>query len=154
MRSPQDTYPNARAAAAKALDLDPMLAEAHAALADVSKGFDWDWRRAEEGFREAIGLNSNYSLAHRWYANLHSILEHHEEAVREAEEGRQPDPLSGSAAGFVAFTLYRARRFPEALQGSRAGSAEANRPVKTCAEIDRGHEAAIFLQPNQPHDAD
>jgi TolB-like protein len=46
-RSPQDTYPRARAAAMKALEIDPMLAEGHAALGDVSKGFDWDWRQAE-----------------------------------------------------------------------------------------------------------
>jgi TolB-like protein/tetratricopeptide (TPR) repeat protein len=115
-RSPQDTYPKARAAAMKALEIDPMLAEAHAALGDVSKGFDWDWRQAEASYQEAIRLNSSYGLAHQWYANLLSIRERHDEAIREAEEARHLDPLSAPAAGFVAFTLYRARRFPEALR--------------------------------------
>jgi TolB-like protein/tetratricopeptide (TPR) repeat protein len=115
-RSPQDTYPKARAAAIKALEIDPMLAEAHAALADISKGFDWDWRQAEASYREAIRLNASYGLAHQWYANFLSIRERHEEAIREAEEARHADPLSAPAAGFVAFTLYRARRFDAALK--------------------------------------
>ena len=119
VRSPEDTYPKARAAAAKALEIDPSLAEAHVALADISKGFDWDWGRAEAGYREAIRLNSNYGLAHQWYANLLSIRERHEEAVREAEDARRLDPLSAPAAGFVAFTLYRARRFEQALKEVR-----------------------------------
>ena len=42
VRSPEDTYPKARAAALKALEIDATLAKAHAALGDVSKGFDWD----------------------------------------------------------------------------------------------------------------
>ncbi len=115
IRPPQEVYPRARAAAMKALEIDPTLAEVHAALGDASKGFDWDWREAGARFREAIRLNPNYALAHQWNANLLSILECHEEAIREAEESRHLDPLSAPAAGFVAFTLYRARRFEEAL---------------------------------------
>lgn len=115
-RSPQDAYPKARAAATRALEIDPTLAEAHAALADVSKGFDWNWSRAEAGYQEAIRLNPNYSLTHQWYANFLSIRERHREAIREAEEARCHDPLCAPAAGFVAFTLYRARRFQEALR--------------------------------------
>jgi tetratricopeptide (TPR) repeat protein len=76
-------------AALKALEIDATLAEAHAALRDVSKGFDWDWPQAESSYREAIRENSNYALAHQWYANLLSILERHDEAIREAEESRR-----------------------------------------------------------------
>jgi TolB-like protein len=116
VRSPEDTYPKARAAARKALEIDPALPEAHAALGDVSKGFDWDWRQAESSYCEAIRENFNYALAHQWYANLLSIMERHDEAIHEAEESRRLDPLSAPAAGFVAFTLYRARRFDDALR--------------------------------------
>jgi TolB-like protein/Tfp pilus assembly protein PilF len=126
-RSPQDAYPKARAAATRALEIDPTLAEAHAALADVSKGFDWDWNRAEAGYKEAIRLNPSYGLTHQWYANFLSIRERHQEAIREAEEARRHDPLCAPAAGFVAFTLYRARRFHEALQEA-ARAADLNQP--------------------------
>jgi TolB-like protein/Tfp pilus assembly protein PilF len=119
VRSPQDTYPKARAAAIKALEIDPALAEAHAAMGDVSKGFDWEWGQAEASYREAIKFNSNYALVHQWYANLLSILERHAEAIGEAEEARYIDPLSAPTAGFVGFSLYRARRFDEALREAR-----------------------------------
>jgi TolB-like protein/Tfp pilus assembly protein PilF len=115
VRPPSDAYPRARASAMKALEIDPMIAEAHTVVAEVQKGFDRNWSEAENGYRAAILLNHNYGLCHGWYANLLSILERHEEAVAEAEEARYLDPLSPSAAGFVAFTLYRARRFEHAL---------------------------------------
>jgi TolB-like protein/tetratricopeptide (TPR) repeat protein len=130
VRAPQDTYPKARAAAMKALEIDPMLAEAHAALGDVEKGFNWDWPSAEACFRKTLKLNSNYSLGHQWYANLLSIVGRHAEAVHEAEEARDADPLSAPAAGFVALTLYRARRFDEALhQAEKAMDLNVSSPV-------------------------
>jgi len=165
-RSPQDSYPKARAAAMKALEFDPLLAEAHAALGDISKGFDWDWSQAEASYQEAIRLNSSYGLAHQWYANLLSIRERHEEAIREAEEARHLDPLSAPAAGFVAFTLYRARRFLEALrEAEKAMDLNPSSPVvnwflslihlhlgdyaraqqASVAALKESHEGAMFL---------
>ncbi len=140
-RSPQDAYPKARAAARKALEIDPTLAEAHAALADISKGFDWDWSQAEASYREAIKLKSNYGLAHQWYANFLSTRRRHDEAVHEAEEARRLDPLSAPAAGFVAFTLYRARRFAEAL-----GEAEKAMSVNPSSAVANWFLALIQLQ--------
>jgi tetratricopeptide (TPR) repeat protein len=165
-RSPQDAYPKARAAAMRALDIDPTLAEAHAAIADISKGFDWDWRQAETGYRESIRLNSNYAVAHQWFANLLSIIDRHEEAIREAEEARYLDPLSAPAAGFVAFTLYRARRFDEARrEAEKALNLDPSSPVANwflalihlhlgdyvhaqeaaAAALKESHEGAMFL---------
>ncbi len=111
-----ETYPRARAAAGKALELDATLAEAHTALAEVSKGYDWNWVEAEAGYREALRLNSNYAVAHQWYANLLSILNRHEEAIAEAEVARRIDPLAPPVAGFVGFTYFRARRYEEAAR--------------------------------------
>jgi len=114
-----ETYPRARVAAGRALELDAALAEAHTALAEVSKGYDWNWAEAEASYREALQLNSNYAVAHQWYANLLSILNRHDEAVAEAQEARRIDPLAPPVAGFVGFTYFRARRYEEA-----AGEAE------------------------------
>jgi TolB-like protein len=111
-----ETYPRARAAAGKALELDATLAEAHTALAEVNKGYDWNWVEAEAGYREALRLNSNYAVAHQWYANLLSILNRHEEGIAEAEEARRIDPLAPPVAGFVGFTYFRARRYEEAAR--------------------------------------
>src|ERR1700674_1567622 len=47
----------ARASAVRALQLDPDLAEAHAAMAHVDSVMDWDWAGAEREFRRALELN-------------------------------------------------------------------------------------------------
>jgi TolB-like protein/Flp pilus assembly protein TadD len=125
-----ETYPRARAAAGKALELDATLAEAHTALAEVSKGYDWNWLEAEAGYREALRLNSNYAVAHQWYANLLSILNRHGEAIAEAEEARRIDPLAPPVAGFVGFTYFRARRYEEAArEAEKAAEMDPSLPI-------------------------
>lgn len=119
LKPPEEVYVRARAAAQAALEIDQNQAEALTALAEVSKGFDLDFARAEEGYRRALALNPDYAVAHQWYANLLSITGRHGEAIREAEEARRCDPLSVGPAGFVGYTLYRARRMDEALAECR-----------------------------------
>jgi TolB-like protein len=114
LRPAEEVYPRARAAAARALEIDAALASAHTALADVSKGYDRNWEQAEQSYQEALRLNPNYAVAHQWYANLLTILERHDEAIAEVEQARQTDPLSAPIAGFVGFTYYRARMYDDA----------------------------------------
>lgn len=114
-----EAYPLARAAANAALEIDPDLAAALTALADISKGYDRDWKLAEQQFLRAIELDAEYAVAHQWYANLLSITGRHEEALVQAEEARRCDPLSVGPSGFVGFTFYRARRYDDALRESR-----------------------------------
>ena len=64
---PGETFPKARSAALKALEIDDTLAEAHTSLALVRYLFDWQWSAAEQGFQRAIELNPNYATAHHWY---------------------------------------------------------------------------------------
>jgi TolB-like protein/Tfp pilus assembly protein PilF len=119
LRPAVEVYPRAKAAAARALEIDPTLASAHAALGDVSKGYDWNWEQSEQSYREALRLNPNDAVAHQWYANLLSILERHEEAIAQVEQARHLDPLSAPIAGFVGFTYYRARMYDDALREAR-----------------------------------
>ena len=116
LRPAEEVYPLARAAAAKALELDAALSSAHTALAEVSKGYERNWEQAEERYREALRLNPNHAVAHQWYGNLLSILERHDEAIAEVQQARNLDPLSAGIAGFVGFTYYRARMYDEALR--------------------------------------
>jgi Tfp pilus assembly protein PilF len=78
---PSDSFPKAKAAAMKALELDDTLAEAHAALAYATL-FDWDWLSAEREFKRAIELNPNSALSHERYAEC---LSHWREWYGEAE---------------------------------------------------------------------
>lgn len=124
-----EVYPRARAAVTKALKIDDALAEGHAVMADIVKGFDWNWPQAEKHYTRALELDPHCALAHQWYANLLSIMGRHEEALQHAMEGRKLEPLSVGPAGFVGFTLLRARRYREAI---------------------RELESALTLEPNAP----
>ncbi len=63
-----ETYPRARAAAEKAVELDHNLAEPLVTLARVKTEYEWDWAGAERLYKRAIGLNPNYGAAHQNYA--------------------------------------------------------------------------------------
>src|SRR5205823_8889328 len=52
--------PAARAAARRALELDPQLAEAHCSIAHIA-WLEWDWATALREFRTSIDLNPNYA---------------------------------------------------------------------------------------------
>jgi len=86
--------PMARAAALKALELDPNLAEAHTSLALVHEVYEWDWPAAEREYRRAIALDPNYATAHHWYSEYLMLQGRFNEALAESERARELDPLS------------------------------------------------------------
>jgi len=92
-----ESFPKAKAAALKALQLDEKLAEAHTALALTYVVFDWDWVSAEKSFVRAIELNPNYATAHHWYGisiTYWSGLTRVDEAIAELKRALALDPLS------------------------------------------------------------
>ncbi len=91
---PGQSFPRARAAALKALELDDSLAEAHTSLAFVKANYDWDFAGAEKEFQRAIALNPNYATAHQWYAMYLVPLKRYPEAEREIKTAQDLDPLS------------------------------------------------------------
>jgi serine/threonine-protein kinase len=62
--SPKEAIPQAKAAAERALEIDPTLAEAHAALADSMAIYDWDWAESQREFNRALELDPNVSYTH------------------------------------------------------------------------------------------
>ncbi len=72
---PYDAMPKARAAAARAIELDPSLSEAYTSLAFISGFYENDREKAHENFRRAIGLNSSNATAHYWYSFFLSVVE-------------------------------------------------------------------------------
>jgi TolB-like protein len=75
-------YPKAKAAAIKALELDETVAEAHNSLADVRKGFDWDWAAAQPEYKRCGSsepcqpLESRTSAVSYWAC--YAALRHHQ----------------------------------------------------------------------------
>jgi TolB-like protein/tetratricopeptide (TPR) repeat protein len=118
--TPAATYAQARAAAVKALELDPNLAEAHASLAFVKFVFDRDLAGAEEGFRQALDLNPNYATARHWYAEYLSATGRPLDAKREIEAARVLDPLSDGIRTSQGSILYMAREYDAAAAHFRA----------------------------------
>jgi len=106
---PHEACKKAKFAAAKALELDPELAEAHTAMGWVKTFYDWDWEGAEKEFKLAIKLNPNYSIAHHYYALFMLTLSRFEEAFSEMQLAIELDPLApiiGTSMG-AAYYFYR-----------------------------------------------
>jgi TolB-like protein/Flp pilus assembly protein TadD len=113
---PQDAKPKARAAAQRALQLDPRLAEAHAVLGNVAMSYDWDFSTAERELKAALALNPNSSTAHEWYAHLLLAEGRYEEALAESHHLLEIDPDTVLFKAVRAEILYYARRYDEAVE--------------------------------------
>lgn len=114
-----EAYPRARAAAERALELEPGLAEAHASLALALSMYYWDSAAAERHFRRAIGSDPSYSRARRMYA---SHLRNHgrfNEALAEVRTAQELDPLSAFPRLEEGIILYVARRYDAAIAHCR-----------------------------------
>ena len=106
---PSETYPRARVAAEKALQLDDSLADAHALLGEVRVNYDFDWAGAEKEFRRAIELNPNYATGHQWYASFLVSMKRPQEAEAEIDKASMLDPLSLIINATRGETRYMAR---------------------------------------------
>jgi TolB-like protein/Tfp pilus assembly protein PilF len=112
---PNETMPKAKAAALKALQIDPNLAEAHASLAEILHDYDWDYAGALREIDRAIELNPNYATAHQWRAEFLSAQGRHEEAIAEAKRALELDPLSMIINRILGEMYFHARRYDEAI---------------------------------------
>ncbi len=121
---PEVAMPKVRAAAARALDLDPNLAGAYAARACVSAFYDWHWREAEADFRRAIELNPLDEVVYQSYGNMLVCLGRFEDATRVLAKAQEIDPLSTATASFQLWPLYEGRRYDEAIAAARRMIAE------------------------------
>jgi TolB-like protein/Flp pilus assembly protein TadD len=91
---PHELMPFAKTYAAKAIELDPTLAEPHATLGFVTWLLDWDKAGAEKEFIRAIELNPRYPTAHHWYSRYLRGVGRLEDASREIKQAQELDPLS------------------------------------------------------------
>jgi tetratricopeptide (TPR) repeat protein len=114
LRPSGEAYPKARSAAMKALELDETIAEAHNTLAEVKKGYDWDWAGAEGEYKRTLELNPSYSGG---YADYLSKMGRHKEAIAEARRMRELDPISVGSNTGLGMILYRARRYDRCSRG-------------------------------------
>jgi TolB-like protein/Flp pilus assembly protein TadD len=124
---PPDELQKMRAASEKAVQLDPLLAEAREALA-MAYARDGQWQQADKSFNRAIDLDRNRSNAYVYYAMwLLRPLGRNDEALKWLRVAEKTDPLSANIHLYVAEILISLGRYDEAAE--------------TCLKVvDEGHD--------------
>jgi adenylate cyclase len=110
---PAEAYRRAREAAAKAVELDPGLAEAHTMLGLIKLSLDFDYVGAEREFKRALEINPRCGDALDIYGRMLAGLERYDEALEMQERAHELDPLEHRLDRLS--TLLRAGRYEDAL---------------------------------------
>ena len=117
----------AKEAITKALEIDPDLAEARAALAYIKFRIDWDWEGAEREFKKAIALKPGYATAHEWYALYLAVQGRLDEALGEMNKAFMLDPQSPSVnTGLARIYQFRNETDKSILQVNKTLGIDSN----------------------------
>jgi serine/threonine protein kinase/tetratricopeptide (TPR) repeat protein len=126
---PREAMPKAKAAALRAIDLDPAGTEARVWLGVVMMLYDWDWEGAEAQFKLATesGLNS---IGHLWYACFLGIMSRHQESIERILQAQALDPLYFPIHQTIARCYAWAGQYDKALEQLRTTQQmEPNHPL-------------------------
>ncbi|PYS99689.1 MAG: hypothetical protein DMF63_10210 [Acidobacteria bacterium] len=129
--APKECIPAAKAAATRALEIDPTLPQAHSALADALAIYDWNWAESESHFKKAFELDPNISYIHLVYAGSYlPARQRTAESVKEAERALELEPLSLINNSVAVGTYVKDRQYPKALdQARKAFELDPNFPL-------------------------
>jgi TolB-like protein/DNA-binding winged helix-turn-helix (wHTH) protein/Tfp pilus assembly protein PilF len=114
-----DAAPKAKAAALRALEIDPKLSEAETSLATVKFNYDWDWSAAAAGFAKSIQDNPSYATAYQRYSLYLMAMGRPEDSVEQINKARELDPLSISINFSLGWRFYMARQYDRAIEQLR-----------------------------------
>ncbi|MHB0970978.1 MAG: hypothetical protein ACYC7A_20040 [Thermoanaerobaculia bacterium] len=106
-----ELMPKARAAAERAVALEPQLGEGWTSLGSVLYLHDWKWQEAEAALRRGVELNPRYPTSHHSLAYYLGLVGRFDEALSEIAMAAELDPL--------AVVLYVDRAWIEATSGRR-----------------------------------
>jgi TolB-like protein/DNA-binding winged helix-turn-helix (wHTH) protein/Tfp pilus assembly protein PilF len=104
-----------KAAATRALEIDPSLAEAETSLATAKFNYDWDWAGAAEGLQKAIAMDPRYPTAYQRYSLYLSAMGRPNESFEQIQKARELDPLSISISASIGWRLYLAREYDRSI---------------------------------------
>ena len=129
--SPKEAFPQAKAAAQKALEIDPTLAEAHTFLAYSLIIYDWNWIEGERSFKRAIELDPNNSAAHFRYGQVYLVnVRRVDEAVAAVKRGLEMEPLDINMGVSLAWVYFADGQLDSALeQAKRTYDLEPTHPL-------------------------
>jgi len=109
----------AKAAALKALELDPDLLEAHEALAEIKLYWDWDWAGAEQAFQHVLAQNTNLAEAHAHYSWCLELMGHLDDAHAEMKRAVEVDPLTPLWPAWQGWQFWKTGQYDKTLVGAR-----------------------------------
>ncbi len=116
---PPNALEKMKEAAARAIAIDPLLAEAHSTLA-LAHAREGRWDDAEKGFRRAIELDPGRSASRVDFAVWHlHVLGRTEEALAQLRAALGTDPLSAAVHAPLASVLITFGRYDEAMEYCR-----------------------------------
>ncbi|MFV2065676.1 MAG: protein kinase [Pirellulales bacterium] len=117
----QQALPAAEAAAAKALELDDTLAEAHTSLGIIRAVNGYDWVESEREFQRALELNPHYATAHLWYVLANLIpTRRWDAATEEARLAQELDPVTTIHNAVPGIVHTYQRQYDQAIHVFRA----------------------------------
>ena len=114
-KPPGESFPLAKAAARKALEIDDSIAEAHTSLAYALFRNDWKWAESEREFKQALRLNPKSAQAHQWYANLLVALGRDEEAISQTKQAQELEPTSLIIRAHFGFVYFFQHRYDDSI---------------------------------------
>ena len=117
------TMPQAKAAALKALELDPGLSEAHVSLGSVYYYYDWDWVAAEREAETAIRLNPNDAYAHDLLAGYYGTVGRFNDSMAELRRASSLAPRAADILGDTVFWAFFSRDYDLAIANGKAAVA-------------------------------
>ena len=117
---PREAMPLAKAAAEKAVELDPSLAEGRVSLGYVKLSYDWDLSGAAREFSRALELNPGSATARHWYSHYFMAAGNLDQALEQMREALQLEPLSPSINVGVGWCLYYSRQYDRAIEQFRS----------------------------------
>jgi len=114
--APTDAMLKAKAAAQRALEIDPELVEARTVLGAVKSYYDWNFAGGEEELRAAVELDPKYARARQTLAETLTITRRFAEAAVETKRALDLDPLALSLNAFMSMTHYFDRQYDKAIE--------------------------------------
>lgn len=120
-QDPAAALERSRAAAERAIELDPGLASPHLLLGYAALYVHYDLAEAGRRFSRAVELEPGSARAQAWYAAYLSAMGDHRPALERARLARRLDPLSMAVQADLCWLENYARRFEDAV--STCGSA-------------------------------
>jgi len=113
-------YPKAKVLVAKALELDPQFAAAHAVRGWSLLLYELDFATAGAELKRAVELNANGVEGHQGLGDYYATMGQLQESVLEVERARELDPLASIVNSDLCTMLFFARRYDEALAQCKA----------------------------------